>query len=298
MISKEEMENNINTEWNIPLVTQSKSRYGICKYILETCESMNLSQSTASLAMLMTNYFFIKNCYFNYDKISLACSALLLSCKTKSSQSRIREICERYNNIKGKNSLLETPHKVQQHIGKYELYLLKSLDYNIPDEFPYDFINIYSEILYPNNDQEIANLSSKIANDSFFTLANNIYKNYIVALSCIFIAAKFLDIPTILEENFKFLDNMKRVNKRKMTVEEFNKELYQYDNNYWISKNEKNDKMEIEDNDTDIYFEKLNLCEKLYPTMKMEDLLGCIKMITSFYEDMAKEENDDGKKKN
>ena len=83
-----------------------------------------------------------------------------------------------------------------------------------------------------------------------------------------------------------------------MTVEEFNKELYQYDNNYWISKNEKNDKMEIEDNDTDTYFEKLNLCEKLYPTMKMEDLLGCIKMITSFYEDMAKEENDDGKKKN
>ena len=128
MISKEEMENNINTEWNIPLVTQSKSRYGLCKYILETCESMNLSQSTASLAMLMTNYFFIKNCYFNYDKISLACSALLLSCKTKSSQSRIREICERYNNIKGKNSLLETPHKVQQHIGKYECLINKYYD--------------------------------------------------------------------------------------------------------------------------------------------------------------------------
>ena len=233
---------------------------------------MNLSQSTASLAMLITNYFFIKRCYFNYDKLSLVCSSLLLSSKTKSSQPRLKEICDEY--------------------------LLKALNYNIPEEFPYDFINIYSEILYPNNDQEITNLATKIANDSFFTLANNVYKNYIVALACIVIAAKFLDIPTILNDNFKFLENMKRVNKRKMTEEEFNKELYLYDNNHWIALRENNDEMEIEEKNEDEYFNKLSLCDKLYPNLKMEDLLGCIKMIIEFYEDMGKKKPDDMKMKN
>ena len=62
MISKEEMRNNINTEWKIPLESQNKSRYGLCKYIVEVSQRLNLSQSTATLAMLITNYFFIKNC--------------------------------------------------------------------------------------------------------------------------------------------------------------------------------------------------------------------------------------------
>ena len=286
MISKEEIEKNINTEWKISLESQKKSRYGLCKYIVDFSQRMNLSQSTAALAMLITNYFFVKRCYFNYDKLSLVCSSILLSSKSKSSQLRLKEICEEYNFIKSKTSSMEEPHKIKQNIGKYELYLLKALDYNIPEEFPYDFIHIYSEILYPNNDQEIANLATKIANDSYFTLANNIYKNYIVALACIVIAAKFLDIPTILEYNFKYLNNMKRVNKGKMTEEEYNRELYRYDNNYWNAQNGKNDEMEIEGNDDD-YFEKLNLCDKLYPGMKMEDLLGCIKMIIEYYEDMG-----------
>ena len=297
MLTKEEIKNNINTEWRIPLESQNKSRYGLCKYIIEVCQKLNLSQSTAALSMLITNYFFTKNCIFNYDKLSLVCAALLLSTKTKSSQNRLKDICKEYELIKSKTSVVESSHKIRQQIGKYELHILKALDYNIPDEFPYDFINIYSEILYPNNNEEIANLACKIANDSYFTLANNIYKNYIIALACIYIAAKFLDIPTILDENFKFLDNMKRVNKKKMNEEDFKKELYKYDNNYWVVKNEKNNEMEIDDNDEE-YFEKLSLCEKLYPNMKMEDLLDCIKMIIGFYEDMNKPEEDNSKSNN
>ena len=83
-----------------------------------------------------------------------------------------------------------------------------------------------------------------------------------------------------------------------MTEEEFNKELYQYDNSAWINKEEKNDEMHIDKDGEDEYFEKLSICEKLYPNMKMEDLLGCIKLIIDFYEDMSNEENKDVKAKN
>ena len=82
-----------------------------------------------------------------------------------------------------------------------------------------------------------------------------------------------------------------------MNEEDFKKELYKYDNNYWVVKNEKNNEMEIDDNDEE-YFEKLSLCEKLYPNMKMEDLLDCIKMIIGFYEDMNKPEEDNSKSNN
>ena len=55
-------------------------------------------------------------------------------------------------------------------------FLLKQLNFNIPEEFPFDFIYIYADLLYPDNVQEIIELGIKVANDSYFTYTNNIYK--------------------------------------------------------------------------------------------------------------------------
>lgn len=284
MITKEEIKSNINTEWNISLNFQKESRYGLCKFIVDISQKINLSYETASLAMLITNYFFIKNCYFNYNKLTMACASLLLSSKNETSQSKFNDICKEYSIIQNKGMGTEGLHKIKEHIGKYEIILLKQLNYNVPEEFPYDLIYVYSELLYPDNEQEISNLGIKIANDSYFTYANNIYKNYVVALACIIIAAKFLDIPTILEENFKHILNMKKIYKRNISVEEFNKVLNQYDNQAMLrfkDNIEEEDILGFED-----YFEKLPLAQKLHPSLKMEELLDCVLMIIEFYEDM------------
>ena len=283
MITKEEIKNNINTEWNISLDFQKESRYGLCKFIVDISQKINLSYETASLAMLITNYFYIKNCYFNFNKLTMACASSLLSSKNETSQSKFNDICKEYSIIHNKEIGTDGLHKIKEHIGKYEIILLKQLNYNLPEEFPYDLIYVYSEILYPDNDQEISNISVKIANDSYFTYANNIYKNYVVALACIVIAAKFLDIPTILSENFKYIDNMRKIHKKNISVEEFNKALSQYDNQA-ISKIK--DNIEEEDFYGENYFEQLSLAQKLYPCLKMEDLLDCVIMIMEFYEDM------------
>jgi hypothetical protein len=213
----------------------------------------------------------------------MACASLLLSSKNETSQSKFNDICKEYSIIHNKEIGTDGLHKIKEHIGKYEIILLKQLNYNLPEEFPYDLIYVYSELLYPDNDQEISNISVKIANDSYFTYANNIYKNYVVALACIVIAAKFLDIPTILSENFKYIDNMRKIHKKNISVEEFNKALSQYDNQA-ISKIK--DNIEEEDFYGENYFEQLSLAQKLYPCLKMEDLLDCVIMIMEFYEDM------------
>ena len=283
MITKDEIKNNINTEWNISLDFQKESRYGLCKFIIDISQKINLSYETASLAMLITNYFYIKNCYFNFNKLTMACASLLLSSKNETSQSKFNDICKEYSIIHNKEIGTDGLHKIKEHIGKYEIILLKQLNYNLPEEFPYDLIYVYSELLYPDNDQEISNISVKIANDSYFTYANNIYKNYVVALACIVIAAKFLDIPTILSENFKYIDNMRKIHKKNISVEEFNKALSQYDNQSIFKIK---DIIEEEDFYGENYFEQLSLAQKLYPCLKMEDLLDCVIMIMEFYEDM------------
>ena len=290
MLTKEEIKNNINTEWQLPSETQKEYRYSLCKFILNISQRIGLSFESSSLAMLISNYFFIKNLYFNYNKLTMSCAALLLSSKKESSQNRFNEICREYLNNHSKGKDTEGFHKIREHIGKYEILLLKQLNYNIPEEFPYDLIYAYSELLYPDNDQEISNIGIKIAHDSYFTYANNIYKNYIVALSCLIIAAKFMDIPTILEENFKNIDNMKKIYKKKnISEEEFIKALIQYDNQ---SMNLIENHMEEElINEEDGYFEKLSQYQKLFPNLKLDDLTDCVVMIMEFYEDMNSEKD-------
>ena len=295
MITKEEITNNINSEWQITLNYQKESRYGLCKFIIEVCQKINLSDETASLAMLLTNFFFIKKCYFNYDKLTTACAAILLSSKTQTSQSKFNDICKEYSNIQSKLIGSEGFHKIKEQISKYEIFILKELNFNVPEEFPFDLIYVYADLLYPDNEQEIIDLATKIANDSYFTYANNIYKTYVVALACLVISARFLDIPNIFDENYKYINNMKRIYKKNINEEEFNKILSRCNNQIYMKEDE-NEENESK-NEDEKYFESLSLCQKLHPSLKMEDLLDCIKLIAEFYEDMKDNNNNNDNNK-
>ena len=296
MISKEEITNNINSEWQLTLSYQKETRYGLCKFIIETCQKINSSDETASLAMLLTNFFFIKKCYFNYDKLTLACAAILLSSKTQTSQNKLNEICKEYYNYQNKLIGPEGIHKLKEEIGKYEIFLLKQLNFNIPEEFPFDYIYIYADLLFPDNVQNIILLGIKVANDSYFTLANNIYKNYVVALASLVISAKFLGVPNILEKDYKYINNMKRLHKKNITESEFNSTLSQYNNLFNIKKEkEENDNNKKEEEE---YFEKLNIYQKLHPFLKEEDLFNCIKLIVEFYDDINQKSNNNNKSDN
>ena len=295
MISKEEITNNINSEWQLTLSYQKETRYGLCKFIIETCQKINSSDETASLAMLLTNFFFIKKCYFNYDKLTLACAAILLSSKTQTSQNKLNEICKEYYNYQNKLIGPEGIHKLKEEIGKYEIFLLKQLNFNIPEEFPFDYIYIYADLLFPDNVQNIILLGIKVANDSYFTLANNIYKNYVVALASLVISAKFLGVPNILEKDYKYINNMKRLHKKNITESEFNSTLSQYNNLFNIKKEKEDDSNKKEEEE---YFEKLNIYQKLHPFLKEEDLFNCIKLIVEFYDDINQNSNNNNKNDN
>ena len=294
MITKKEINDNINTKWKIEQKILKKYKYGLCKFIIDTSYELNLSKTTTALAMHIVNYFFIKNCYFNYDKLTVACSALTLSIKSKSNKKEILDkIYQIYITNKSSDELeIKTKLSNREIINlrnlilDKEISILKLFDNSLPDQFPFEYIYLYSKILYPNNEEEIYNLGNKICVDSYFTYVNNIYQTYIVALACIFIASKFLDIKNFFEKDFKNLDKMKYIHEKNMDENQFIKALYKFIDdpiNLMISENG----IDYEKN-KEKYFNELNIDKKLHPLLKMNDLLDCIEMISDFYEEIKK----------
>lgn len=156
--------------------------------------------------------------------------------------------------------------------------VLKTLNFQISFTLPYDFIYVYSALLYPENEFDISNYAFRIANDSFYTYANLLFKNYVVALSCIILAAKFLAIPGVLDKNFKNIDKMKAFSIPPSTEEEFNKKLLAFENKSFNFS-------EINEN-TESYFDILEFHKKLHPYLELNDLYDCIDLIVEFYDDM------------
>ena len=294
MLSKREINSNINTEWEISLHYLKESRYGLCRFINEVCVNINVSNEVESIAMNLTNYFFVKKNYMNYDRLTLACAAILLATKIENSQNKFNEISKEYfkyhNKIYGGANTFFRNEDIQQikdDIGRYEIELLKTLNFDVPKNLPFDYIYVYTAILYPDNENDISAVAIKIAHDSFFTYANNIYKYYVVAIASITLAARLLGISTPLDSDFKNINNMRIINYRKLSEEEFDRKLMLYDNKgvddvKFVNKDKK---------DIDNYFDRLSVSEKMHPQMKMDDLVDCMFIIFEFYDDTIKDYN-------
>lgn len=259
---------------------------------MDVCSSKSLSNEICSLAMKYTNYFFVKKCYLHYDKLKLACSAILLAAKANSVQNKLDDICNFYvtieHKIKNNAKVLEQKDtkKLKTEISNYERHLLKALNYNVDVNLPFDCIYIYASLLYPNNEQSIINYAVKICNDSFFTYANNLYKDYVVALASINIAAKLLGIPCFFDKEFQNINNMRRINTEGISEKEFSLKLVSFKNS---------DKEPIMETEGD-YFEKYNIYQKLHPFLVEEDLERCTNLIVQFYDEMKAIMDDNAKR--
>jgi hypothetical protein len=156
-----------------------------------------------------------------------------------------------------------------------ELILLKSLNFEINFTPPNEFIIVYTTILYPENDSDMLRYALKICNDSFFTYVNNTYKNYVVAISCIMLAAKFLSLPSVNDKSFKNLDNMKALHIPPAEEAEFNERLLTFGNRT----------MNV-DRDGGSYYDILEWNKKVHPYMSLNELTECLKLLVDFYDDV------------
>lgn len=174
----------------------------------------------------------------------------------------------------------EETQRIKDKISLAEITLLKCMNFDININLPNDFIYVYSSILYPDNEEDIIQYSIRIANDSFYTYVNLIYKNYVVAIACIIVAAKFLSLPTLLDSNFRHLENMKKFSDPIPNSEdEFNKRLLEYENrSFHIS-------LINQKENSSTYFDVLEWNKKIHPYLEQTELMECVKMIVEYYQD-------------
>jgi hypothetical protein len=155
---------------------------------------------------------------------------------------------------------------------------------------PNDFIYVYTAILYPDNEEDVLQYALRISYDSFYTYSNLLYKNYVVAIACVILAAKFLALPTVIDKKFKYLENMKAFSNPPAEEEEFNKRLLNFENK---SFHLVDIEMETDGTNTNLkneysYFDILEWNKKVHPNLELDDLSSCINMIIEYYEDCKK----------
>lgn len=77
MIRKDEITNNINTDLKISKKYLNESRLGLCKYIVDISNQIDMYNiflilsptDITSISMVYSNYFFLKKSFINYDKL-------------------------------------------------------------------------------------------------------------------------------------------------------------------------------------------------------------------------------------
>jgi hypothetical protein len=159
------------------------------------------------------------------------------------------------------------------------------MNMNLPNEFIY----VYSAILYPENEEDVVQFAIKVSCDSFFTFVNLLYKNYIVAIASVIVSAKFLNLPTPLDQDFRYLPNMRRFCNPAISEEEFNKKLLNFENKSFHLRNDlvENGETQNAQNESESYFNSLETQKKIHPFLNIEDLRDCVCLILEYYEDVA-----------
>jgi len=178
-----------------------------------------------------------------------------------------------------------------------EVSLLKVLNFNYGNDHPFYYIKSYSQILYPNSEEDIIHYSNKICCD-YYTYANLIYKPFVVALASVIFAASFLKLQSVRDDDFSF-KNIKFLYFPPLNEKEFNNELLNYDikenksrmigslNSLFLSnlnsnsmdiENVNNDNTNNTNNNTissnNNYFDCLEWYKKLHQYLELEDLQG------------------------
>ena len=67
-VPKSTFEKNINTKFDIPLKLQKILMNGNAQFIIDMSKLLKLSYTLSELSIVLTHYFFMKKCYYNYDR--------------------------------------------------------------------------------------------------------------------------------------------------------------------------------------------------------------------------------------
>ncbi len=316
MLTYNDKRDNINIrEYHMSEDEVKRERYGYTRYIIDCMLSaFKDSNDIASLAIIYLHYFFTKNPFYYYNKRRMACAAIIIAFKTENhngfTSNLVRYFIKKENDLLKTTESLDKASEVTEKITIYEMILLKALKFNTRFILPSEYIYLYCNLLLPEDlIDSISSTALKVESDSYFTLVNNLYHPYIVAIACISISQELHGLESnIISDSYKvnnkmkifYLGILKKIhdgNYNKLSSitafsqEEFNLNFLNYDDKSFSEYNSLylSDKLTIKiKNETygENWYNSLVWYKKFHPFIEDNDIQSAILLILEYYDDM------------
>eukprot|EP01118_Nematostelium_gracile_P018400 TRINITY_DN8163_c0_g1_i1.p1 TRINITY_DN8163_c0_g1~~TRINITY_DN8163_c0_g1_i1.p1 ORF type:complete len:244 (+),score=51.58 TRINITY_DN8163_c0_g1_i1:26-757(+) len=169
------------------------TRKGI-RFIEELGIKMEAGRMPISTACILFHRFHQKKPIKNEDIPLVGATCVYLATKLEEDPKRLRDIINTsYMMQYNKQLMIGTEYwKERDRVVEQELALLSTLAFDVTVELPYKYLLNYLKAL--NAKHALAQLSWNLLNDSFETTISLTWRPHVVAVSCIYLASKFLKL--------------------------------------------------------------------------------------------------------
>jgi hypothetical protein len=182
---------------NFPTSKQNEFKNSCAEFIIRLAEKLNISYSFTMLAIHLTNFFFYKKSFKQYDRFKICAAGLVLACKILDFHIDLQNVSSKYYGLhcdliskKKKEIITKTlTDVIKEKICEAEEDLMSCLQYdldiNVATKFLPELMNVFVEHKFKDR---VFHLSKIIALNFYRTGHSLFYTAAEIMVSCIFLA--------------------------------------------------------------------------------------------------------------
>jgi len=176
-------------------VQECKLRRAACAFLSEAGGSLKMPQLTIATATIFFHRFFAIHSMKNFDKDAVSMTCLFLAGKVEETPRKLKNVIDNCwkilhnKNINEKDKESEEYLRLREQVLLHEFLLLQTLEFDLTIEHPYKHLLVVMK--YLKADKELAQFAWNFVNDSLRTTVCLQYAPNIIALACIYLAAKY-----------------------------------------------------------------------------------------------------------
>lgn len=182
---------------NFPSSKQREFHNSCAEFIIRLAEKLNISYSFTMLAIHLTNFFFHKKSFKQFDRFIICVAALVLACKILDFHIDLRNVSSKYYSLhsdliskKEKEIITKTlTDSIKQQICQAEEDLMSSLNYDLDINVATKFLPDLMEVFVHNQHKDKVFQLSKIIALNFYRTGHSLfYTPAEIMVACIFLA--------------------------------------------------------------------------------------------------------------
>jgi len=180
---------------NPDYVQTCKLRRAACAFLSDTGAHLKMPQLTIATATVLFHRFYAIHQIKDKDKDLTAMTCLFLAGKVEETPRKLKHVIEigfkylHHRDVNQKDKETEEYLQLREQVLLHEFLLLQTLGFDLQIDHPYK--NLLAVVRSLKADKELAQFAWNFVNDSLRTTVCLQYPPSVVALACIYLAAKY-----------------------------------------------------------------------------------------------------------